>query len=491
MLDFYFYWKTLFTSIAKNVIICRNLFDIKHFDEKKVIFLKIYGDRYNKYQEIEDIVEIIKNSLTLKKPITFSIEANWGKGKTWILEKIEAKLKGVDLSKQYTEEDVKRANSEYFVIRYNAWEKDYCEEPLIGILFSLVNQMNEKLLFFNFAEKINQELLKTSVALLENIVGSISKRLLGVDLVDVGKNISNKVKRVKKESELNLTCAGNTDNIEKDIQLVVKTLNQISKMMPIVFIVDELDRCLPENSIKTLERLHHILGKVDNSVTIISVFRAQLENSITQMFGDKIKPKEYLRKFLDFSLVLDEGVVDEEELYKTLENFKLLFEKGNSECDVIKEICKYISSRDFENLCETAELCHKISNVNIEKIPIVCLQAELFLHAYRFAGKTEGNIANVAINNGNTPTTPLGKYIKQYLKDAQELTDKIQQRGTYTGTCYIFDLKEKQTIILFVISIMYNYNYKWDTHTDENKQALQLLTKYYENYKKCFKLIRQ
>ena len=56
------------------------------------------------------------------------------------------------------------------------------------------------------------------------------------------------------------------------------------------------------------------------------------------------------------------------------------------------------------------------------------------------------------------------------------MTDKIQQRGTYTGTCYIFDLKEKQTIILFVISIMYNYNYKWDTHTDENKQALNLFS---------------
>ena len=116
--------------------------------------MKIYGDRYNKLQEIEDIVEIIQNSLTLKKPITFSIEANWGKGKTWILEKIEARLKGVDLSKQYTEEDIKRAKSEYFVIRYNAWEKDYCEEPLIGILFSLVNQMNEKLLFYNISEKI-------------------------------------------------------------------------------------------------------------------------------------------------------------------------------------------------------------------------------------------------------------------------------------------------------------------------------------------------
>ena len=47
--------------------------------------MKIYGDRYNKNNEVEDIVEIIQNCLTFKKPITFSLEANWGKGKTWIL----------------------------------------------------------------------------------------------------------------------------------------------------------------------------------------------------------------------------------------------------------------------------------------------------------------------------------------------------------------------------------------------------------------------
>ena len=451
--------------------------------------MKIYGDRYNKHQEIEDIVEIIQNSLTLKKPITFSIEANWGKGKTWILEKIEARLKGVDLSKQYTEEDVKRANSEYFVIRYNAWEKDYCEEPLIGILFSLVNQMNEKLLFFNFAEKINQELLKTSVALLENIVGSISKRLLGVDLVDVGKNISNKVKRFKKESELNLTCAGNTDNIEKDIQLVVKTLNQISKMVPIVFIVDELDRCLPENSIKTLERLHHIFGKVDNSVTIISVYREQLENSITQMFGSKIEPREYLRKFIDFSLVLDDGEVDEEELYKNIENLKALFKEGDSGCDVIKELCEYISSRDFENICETAELCHKISGANFEKIPMACLQAELFLHAYRLAGKREENFANVSIVNGNSPKTHFGKFIKSFLTKAREGVKIMRRYGMNSGIHYMLDLNDTETVSLFVVSILYDYDIKWAT-TQETQQELQLLTKYYEIYKKCFKLIR-
>ena len=453
--------------------------------------MKIYGDRYNKNNEVEDIVGIIQNCLTLKKPITFSLEANWGKGKTWILEKIEAKLKGIDLSKEYTEEDVKKSQDKYFVVKYNAWEKDYCEEPLIAILLSFVNQMNEKLLFSNIVDKVLKDVFTTSIALLENVVATISKRILGVNLVDVGKDVSKKVKKLKEESKIKLTCVGNTDNIEKDVQLVVDTLNKISKAIPIVFIVDELDRCLPENSIKTLERLHHIFSKVDNSVTVISVYRAQLENSIVKMFGNHITPKEYLRKFIDFAVVLDEGTVDEIELNKTIESFKQLFDNNREiEFDVLRDICEMVPSRDFENICETAELCHKISNINNDKIPIIFLEAEVFLHAYRLASKREDNPANVALINGNTPETPFGKYIKSFLKDAREGVYKMEIIGQNHGVYHMLDVNDKENVILFVISTVYNYNYKWGANTEENKLALQSLKKYYENYKKYFKLIR-
>ena len=37
-----------------------------------------------------------------------------------------------------------------------------------------------------------------------------------------------------------------------------------AKDKTIIFVVDELDRCLPEYSIKVLERLHHVFEKTSN-----------------------------------------------------------------------------------------------------------------------------------------------------------------------------------------------------------------------------------
>ena len=37
-----------------------------------------------------------------------------------------------------------------------------------------------------------------------------------------------------------------------------QVITEISKEKTVVFIVDELDRCLPEYAIKVLERLHHL-----------------------------------------------------------------------------------------------------------------------------------------------------------------------------------------------------------------------------------------
>mgnify|MGYP003533024634 FL=1 len=44
--------------------------------------------------------------------------------------------------------------------------------------------------------------------------------------------------------------------------------------------VDELDRCLPEYSIKVLERLHHLTENTDNVITVLSMDKSQLEKSV-------------------------------------------------------------------------------------------------------------------------------------------------------------------------------------------------------------------
>ena len=47
---------------------------------------------------VDDISSIIRSCAEMEKPMTFSIEGEWGKGKTWIVEKIADTLDGIDVS---------------------------------------------------------------------------------------------------------------------------------------------------------------------------------------------------------------------------------------------------------------------------------------------------------------------------------------------------------------------------------------------------------
>ena len=454
--------------------------------------MRIFDDRLSKYQEIENIVNIINSCVDNQKPVTFSIEGAWGAGKTWTLEKIEAKLKGLDLSKTYTSTELKRASSDYFIITYNAWEKDYCEEPLIAILLSIINQLNEKLVFFNALKEGAKELLQKSLFVLEGLLSSLSKRLLGINIIDTAKTSIKELKEFKKKGRIATSSTTKAENIENDILLVVKTLNEISSIIPIVFFVDELDRCIPIQAIKNLERLHHIFSKINHSVTIISVYREQLDKSIKEMFGVGIATEEYLRKFIDFKVVLTSGIVDDEVLEKKLEPLSSLFnccgiDKRNSL--IINAICKNTNSRDFENIYTTALLCHKIVNIDTANLPYCCFEAELLLQAYRLSLEKEIGITTLSPKSMNFPKTKIGIYVNDYLKKAAE--NKQYKENSYWDSRLLNEvsLSDATSVILYIFDIVHDYKYNW-VIKDSEKEQLNKIKTYYMEYKKYYKLIK-
>lgn len=71
--------------------------------------------------------------------------------------------------------------------------------------------------------------------------------------------------------------------------------------------MDELDRCLPTYAIKVLERIHHIFNGLENVVVIIAMEKKQIENSLHQIYGEGMDVDQYLKKFIPFSVKLDNG----------------------------------------------------------------------------------------------------------------------------------------------------------------------------------------
>ena len=67
-------------------------------------------------------------------------------------------------------------------------------------------------------------------------------------------------------------------------------------------LVDEIDRCLPNDQLKILERLHHLFD-VKNCAVIVAMNHSCIAKTVKTLYGTD--GNEYLRKFFDFVFKLD------------------------------------------------------------------------------------------------------------------------------------------------------------------------------------------
>lgn len=161
---------------------------------------------------------------------------------------------------------------------------------------------------------------------------------------------------------------------------LIDLIRSLSKDHTIVFLVDELDRCLPEYAIKVLERLHHLTEGQSNILTIISIDKNQLLSSVEQIFGFK-DPKKYLEKFINFEVKLDYGTVSEVIVEKYADYIALFdkdifpFDDPLEEC--LQAIFKDIDIRTQELLIRKAMLAHKLLYSDKKDYSFMCMEVLL------------------------------------------------------------------------------------------------------------------
>ena len=75
---------------------------------------------------------------------------------------------------------------------------------------------------------------------------------------------------------------------------------------PLIFIVDELDRCRPDYAVAILEQIKHFFS-VPNIVFVLSIDKEQLGNAVRGVYGsEQIDSEEYLRRFIDVEYSIPE-----------------------------------------------------------------------------------------------------------------------------------------------------------------------------------------
>lgn len=178
--------------------------DDSSFDEiyqkimrRKYRISEVPNDLLKRSSDINDICRIIKQKANDKDYFSMALTGEWGSGKSFVLTRVEKKLSG-----------------EFITIHYDCWENDFYDEPLYGILYSLVQ-------FFNrednpdFAQSKYYKAMRKvifGIVRLTPLVNLISKELVSVvseTIADVKKNIAEEF------------IDSNIDSFQKDIHSIL------------------------------------------------------------------------------------------------------------------------------------------------------------------------------------------------------------------------------------------------------------------------------
>lgn len=263
---------------------------------------------------------------SLEQPLTFLLDGPWGSGKSVFIRQWAGHLR----------------NRGVAVVEFNAFANDHHEDAFIALAAEIVglakkhlgsDEPNVRGVLSN-AKKVGAALMPTAARI------GIRAGTLGLinldDLADAGdavkalakelgdeaakateRAISNRLKTAHEErlvldsfrdrlAEVAHALAADavTKGMAQDHELInPEATDAHIKQYPVVFIVDELDRCRPSFAISLLERIKHLFSV--NGVTFVLVTNLeQLRAAVRGAYGQDTDGRLYLEKFYDLRVTL-------------------------------------------------------------------------------------------------------------------------------------------------------------------------------------------
>ena len=329
-------------------------------------------DILNREEFVDKLVTLTENISANRTSTSFAINGVWGCGKSFVLDMYEERLNVI--------QSEETANDKYFVIRYNCWKYDYYEEPLVAIVAAMIDIINQKTKLWNDEQKKARVLgvLKAIGTTFLSMANNAIKDKTGVDVQSAYKTAKSKID----EEEAKIEESHEYDvyfSFNQALHRLQDLIAELSQDQTVIFMVDELDRCLPEYSIKVLERLHHLTENSNNVITVLSMDKEQLQTSVKQIFGFD-NPEKYLEKFIQFEVSLSNGEISEDIVVKYKDYIDLFGGDNANECkEFIIAAFSGIDSRTQEQLFKKSHTVHNLIFANNKKRHYSFLCTELLL----------------------------------------------------------------------------------------------------------------
>lgn len=254
------------------------------------------GDQLNRLALAEHLTKYVE---VMKEGCVIGITADWGNGKTWFAQNWRAQLA--------TPDENGAAHKTFYL---DAFANDFSEDAFMVIAAEIMRgtlvDENTKSKLLKSATSVALSLLPMAATLATSAALKFATGMTSEDIQEIGEKMAdNSAEAAKKGVEKRLkewekSHAG-TAHFKKQLAEFCE-----SQSKPVVFFIDELDRCRPSFAVQVVERIKHFFD-VPNLIFVIMLNRQQLEESICGIYGQGVDANIYLSKFVQFFWSLPNG----------------------------------------------------------------------------------------------------------------------------------------------------------------------------------------
>lgn len=296
------------------------------------------------------IVRLIRE--TPERPMTIGVHGDWGAGKSSVLEMIEEAFS---------------KDEKILCIKFNGWQFQGFEDAKIAVLEGIVTELiANRSLLTNAREEVKNILRRIDWLKAAKKIGGLAfTAFTGIPTPDQLKSIIDTVKdklsdpatlATKENAEAtaelfsDLLKDGESRSVPKEIHEFRKAFSDLLKKAKIdrlIVLIDDLDRCLPETAIETLEAIR-LFVFLPNTAFIVGADEAMIEYAVRHHFPDLPESssslgyaRSYLEKLIQVPMRIPALGETETHIYVTLlmigsrlgeesDEFKKLLELGRN-----------------------------------------------------------------------------------------------------------------------------------------------------------------
>ncbi len=240
------------------------------------------------------------------RPVTIGVHGDWGAGKSSVLEMIEAGFKD---------------EPKVLCLKFNGWRFQGFEDAKIALIEGIVSGLLAKRPALQKAKGALRDVVK-SIDLLKvakkagglawtaftgiptpdqisGIVSTLDGWISNPGQLATKENLSLAVEGVK-----SVLTKAESKNVPEEIEAFRKAFDKLleeSEIEQLVVLIDDLDRCLPDTAIETLEAIR-LFVFTSRTAFVVAADEAMIEYAVRKHFPDLPEttgPRDYARNYLE------------------------------------------------------------------------------------------------------------------------------------------------------------------------------------------------